>query len=125
MSGQVGVFAAGAVLLVAMAMLFPLRGGAGEHAHAGPGTVTVDRLRASLTARAVAVAPIDAVPDEEIIWPSHDEPEHVGRHRLRTDEWFCHRLATMLALHAHCEQRPVVASDPPPRADIRLHRALI
>lgn len=123
---QLGALATGAALLIVLALLLPLRGGTGEHAHAGPGTVTVDRLRASPPTRAPAVSAwaIDTVPDEEIVWPT-DEPEHVGKHRLRTDEWFCHRLATLLALRAHREQRPVVPSGPPPRIDIRLHGALI
>ncbi|WP_243790889.1 hypothetical protein [Saccharopolyspora gloriosae] len=139
---QFGAIAAGMALLIVAVMLFPLRSGAGEHAHAGSGTVTVDRLRASLTTRATATrtevtpprpalapmaaaAPLRAVPDEEIVWPSDDEPEHVGKHRLRTEDWVCHRLATMLALHAHHARRPIRASGPPPRIDIRLHSAVI
>ncbi|GAB2652953.1 hypothetical protein GCM10027271_08980 [Saccharopolyspora gloriosae] len=112
-----------AALLIAPALLLPLRGGTGEHAHAGPGTVTVDRLRTAPPPPTAAAA-IDVVPDEEIAWPV-DEPEHVGKHRLRTEEWACHRLATLLALRAHHERRPVVPSGPSPRADIRLHGAVI
>lgn len=124
MIAQFAALAAAAALLIVLVLLLPLRGGTGEHAHAGPGTVTVDRLRAAPPAPAVVAAPIAAVPDEEIVWPV-DEPEHVGKHRLYTDEWACHRLATLLALRAHHERRPVVPSGPPPRVDIRLHGAVI
>ncbi|MCA1227039.1 hypothetical protein LCD31_13315, partial [Saccharopolyspora sp. 6M] len=43
---QLGAVVAGSVLLAGvLALVLPLRGGRGEHGGAGPGAVTVDRLR--------------------------------------------------------------------------------
>ncbi|MFR9729066.1 hypothetical protein ACL03H_07550 [Saccharopolyspora sp. MS10] len=102
-----------AVGLGAVALLLPLRGGVGEHAHAGPGALTVPRSRAALD--------LGGPPDEEIVWPE-EEPERTGRHRLHVDDEFCHRLATLLALRAHRDGLPLRAGTA--RIDIRLHGAL-
>ncbi|MEU6132038.1 hypothetical protein ABZ805_22925 [Saccharopolyspora sp. NPDC047091] len=70
-------------------------------------------------------APGEDVPDEEITWPEQDPQERAGRHRLHTDDWFCYRLETALALRAHRERRPVAPLAPPSRVDIRLPGALL
>ena len=64
-----------AALAVAALALFPLRGGKGQHAHAGPGATTVQHLLV-----------------EEIEWPTVDQDDYVGRHRLRRTDMFAHRL---------------------------------
>lgn len=115
-------------LATAVLLAFPLRSGNGEHAHAGPGTLTVHRLRevaAALPAGSAQLvipgpaAPEPAAPasaryrtrtasaataepdDEDIAWPEHDWSEYVGRHRLSTDNPIFHRIAMGVWLYIH------------------------
>ncbi|GAA2820270.1 hypothetical protein [Saccharopolyspora taberi] len=82
-----GLLCAAAITLITGLALLPLRGGRGRHAHAGPGTLTVQNLR-----------------DQEIEWPRVDWDDYVGRHRLRRHDMFVHRLEW--ALMEWAESRP-------------------
>ncbi len=74
---------------VVLAGVLPLRGGHGQHAHAGPGTVGVWQLCALARSERErkAVLPEWEPDPEEIVWPEHDWPtedqghRYVGRHR--------------------------------------------
>ena len=115
-------------LATAVLLAFPLRSGNGEHAHAGPGTLTVHRLHEVVAALpagpglpagpAQLAIPEPAAPasarsrtgtgsaaaepdDEDIAWPEHDWSEYVGRHRLSTDNPIFHRLAMGVWLYIH------------------------
>ncbi|MCA1282961.1 hypothetical protein LCD33_24790, partial [Saccharopolyspora sp. 7B] len=60
---QLGAVVAGSVLLAGvLALVLPLRGGRGEHGGAGPGAVTVDRLRVRSRGAPVASAGRRRVP---------------------------------------------------------------
>ncbi|MCI2418687.1 hypothetical protein MOQ72_14700 [Saccharopolyspora sp. K220] len=106
MTGVVWISVA-AVLLVALG-LFPLRGGNGQHAHAGPGTVSVWQLRESILA---------AQEQEAIVWPTED-PDR-GRHHMRNVDMLCHRLATVILEHG-AVRSPIRLDVCPPRINIAL-----
>ena len=66
----------GALLAVPFLLLLPVRGGTGQHAHAGPGTLTVAQLSA-VTHRPSEPDDADIVWPPEPGWPEPgwDEPE--------------------------------------------------
>nr|WP_231849898.1 hypothetical protein [Saccharopolyspora erythraea] len=74
LSGTAGILLLGCAAAVALAV-FPLRGGKGQHAHAGPGTVTVEHL---CGARAEA----ESEDQEEIEWPRVDWDELSAREMI-------------------------------------------
>ncbi|MGP4018476.1 hypothetical protein [Saccharopolyspora sp. 5N708] len=91
-----------AALLVALGF-FPLRSGNGQHAHAGPGTVSVWQLRDSVAQERDAIAWAAQEREtimwaaEEIAWPTED-PDR-GRHHMRNVDMLCHRLALAILEH--------------------------
>ncbi|MDA3647770.1 hypothetical protein LZ318_37060 [Saccharopolyspora indica] len=92
------IFVVSAAVLGILA-LTPIRGGNGQHAGAGPGTVMVWQLREALAAEpkprpavpakaeveSSAEAALRSMLLEEIRWPEQPVAEYVGRHRLRWD----------------------------------------
>jgi hypothetical protein len=67
------------VAVSVMAALLPLRGGHGQHANAGPGSVPVRQLFDAITTDTRHPEPPVRQPPEPIDWPTD---EYVGRHRL-------------------------------------------
>ncbi|QUG99546.1 hypothetical protein HUO13_00880 [Saccharopolyspora erythraea] len=74
LSGTAGILLLGCAAAVALAV-FPLRGGKGQHAHAGPGTVTVEHLCG-------AHAGAEGEDQEEIEWPRVDWDELSAREMI-------------------------------------------
>ncbi|GAA0509052.1 hypothetical protein GCM10011581_18800 [Saccharopolyspora subtropica] len=91
MTGAVWIFLAALVVFAALVGVMPLRGGNGQHAHAGPGTVDVWRLREVIAAQQ------DIAEPEDIVWP--DEDPDTGRHRMVNVDMLCHRIATAIVEH--------------------------
>lgn len=115
--------ALGAAMLLPSLLVLPLRGGHGQHAHSGPGALTLAHLTATLDPAAAT-----REPDEDITWPEEhadeldrsaltdtssrvelelaallhlfpDEREsgHVGRHRLAEPDGFGRPIAALVA----------------------------
>ncbi|MEV6229409.1 hypothetical protein AB0L88_16225 [Saccharopolyspora shandongensis] len=70
------------VAVSVVAALLPLRGGHGQHANAGPGSVMVWQLIDVIAAETRHPEPPARQPPEPIDWPTE---EYIGRHRLVSD----------------------------------------
>ncbi|MBB5154148.1 hypothetical protein [Saccharopolyspora phatthalungensis] len=109
---MIGVFwvlwiSVAALVVLAALGVMPLRGGTGQHAHAGPGTYSVWQLRENAT-RQMEIA---AEP-EIIVWPTED-PDR-GRHHIRNIDRLCHRLAVAILEHG-AVRSPMPIDVCPPR----------
>ncbi len=65
----------GALLAVPFLLLLPVRGGTGQHAHAGPGTLTVAQLHHTIGRHPHNFRENCDPDDADIVWPPEPEPE--------------------------------------------------
>ncbi|MEV0698468.1 hypothetical protein AB0I53_11190 [Saccharopolyspora sp. NPDC050389] len=100
MIGAVWISVAALVVLAGLGVM-PLRGGTGQHAHSGPGTLSVWQLRQNAGEES-----------ENIAWPAED-PDR-GRHHMRNVDMLCHRLA-LAVLERGAARAPVPIDVRPPR----------
>jgi hypothetical protein len=118
MIGAVWIFVGVLVVLAALGVM-PLRGGTGEHAHAGPGTLSVWQLCEKAAAEPNTLAEAEtfeeskAFAESEVVeWPTDDLDR--GRHHIRNIDMLCHRLAVAILEHG-AVQAPVPVDVCPPR----------
>lgn len=103
-----------ALIVLAALGAMPLRGGAGQHAHAGPGALTVWQLREN----AYQETEPEALEPEEITWPTTDTDQALaqGKHHIRSIDPLRHRLA-MAVLECGATRSLLRVDACPARAD--------
>ncbi len=115
--GELGLWLTlGAVVLLAtVSAVLPLRGGHGQHAHAGPGTRTVDQLRGERVVLALSppersTRPPNEPGEAEIVWPTARDNHWLSpRHPSLVEEDLTELLSTgtgYVGRHRLDESRP-------------------
>jgi hypothetical protein len=109
----------GVLVVLAGLGVMPLRGGTGQHAHAGPGTLSVRQLCENAAAEPDTFAGLEtfeesnAFAESEVVgWPTEDLDR--GRHHVRNVDMLCHRLAVAILEHG-VARVPVPVDVCPPR----------